>query len=202
MKAILEAIKDGRLNATVPVVIANKAEAPALAIAREFGVQAVCVPHQGLSREKHEDAVLTELAEYKVDYVVLAGYMRVLTAHFLQAFRHKDGYFKVINIHPSLLPAFPGAQAYDDAFAYGVRVSGITVHLVDEAVDHGPILAQEAFPRLESDTIDVFKERGLEVEHRLLPAVLEQISRQGIKLIGGARANRITSEAGVRSAGT
>ena len=181
MKAILEAVKDGHLDAQVSVVLSNNPDAAALETARQFGVTAVAVSNKGLTREQHEDAVIAELRKYKIDLVVLAGYMRVLTPKFLNEFRHPDGFFKVINIHPSLLPAFPGANAYDDAFAYGVQISGITVHLVDEQVDHGPILAQEPFARHADDTIESFKSRGLEVEHRLYPAVLQQIARNGLK---------------------
>jgi phosphoribosylglycinamide formyltransferase 1 len=199
MKAVLEAIRDGRLAAKVPVVLANNPDAPALEIARQFGVTTVCVPHNGLSREDHESAVLAELKKYRIDYVVLAGYMRVLTPRFLQAYRgdKAGGYFRVINIHPSLLPAFPGAKAYDDAFHYGVKVSGITVHLVDEAVDHGPILAQQAFLRLDDDTIEDFKKRGLSVEHDLLPKVLQQISVEGIKFFSRTVGDPVAGHVGV-----
>lgn len=183
MKAILQAASTGALAANVPVVISNNVEAPALETARQFGVHACGISHRGLSRQEHEDLLLAELAKHKVDFVVLAGYMRILTSHFLKSFRDPAGYFRVINIHPSILPAFPGANAYEDAFAYGVRLSGITVHLVDEEVDHGPIIAQEAFERLDSDTLESFKARGLEVEHRLYPAVLHQVALQGIHLL-------------------
>lgn len=186
MKAILSAIREGELDATVPVVISNSAEAPALDIARSFNVPAVSIPNSGLTRQQHEQCVLGELSKHKIDFVVLAGYMRVLTPHFLKEFRHPDGYYRVINIHPSLLPAFPGAHAYEDAFAYGVRLSGITVHLVDEAVDHGPILAQATFPRLPEDTIESFRARGLQIEHELYPAVLNEIAQSGIKILAGA----------------
>ncbi|HEY9791086.1 MAG TPA: formyltransferase family protein, partial [Candidatus Obscuribacterales bacterium] len=123
----------------------------------------------------------------------LAGYMRVLTPAFLQQFRHADGYFNVINIHPSLLPAFPGAHGYEDAFNYGVKISGVTIHLVDEHVDHGPILAQAAFERYDDDTLETFKARGLELEHKLYPAVLQEIARNGIKLLPS---QRVDSEKG------
>ncbi len=180
LKAILEAVKQGRVDAAVSVVISNKPEAKALQVAAEYGVKAVAIASRGLSREDHEDLLITELSKHRVDYVVLAGYMRVLTGRFLNHFRHADGYFKVINIHPALLPAFPGMHGYEDAFAYGVKVSGITVHLLDEQVDHGPILAQEAFKRLDDDTLETFKARGLEVEHRLYPAVLQAIATYGL----------------------
>jgi formyltetrahydrofolate-dependent phosphoribosylglycinamide formyltransferase len=187
MQAILEAIKQRTLDAEVAVVLSNNADAAALKTAAEYGVTASAVPNRGLTREAHEDAVLAELAKYKFDYLVLAGYMRVLTPRFLQTFKHQEGYFRVINIHPSLLPAFPGAHGYEDAYNYGVRISGITVHLVDEHVDHGPILAQESFVRREDDTLDSFKARGLAVEHKLYPAVLQQIAERGLRLLGASK---------------
>lgn len=201
MKAILEAAQRGELSARVAVVVSNNPEAPALEIARDYGVKAVAIPHRGLSRQEHERLLVAELKRHQVDYVVMAGYMRVLTPDFLQEFRHPDGYFKVINIHPSLLPAFPGAHAYEDAFAYGVRVSGITVHLVDEQVDHGPILAQEAFERFPEDTLETFKQRGLQIEHRLYPAVLEQIARCGVPVLVHTDKQRIpaTTSEGARN---
>jgi formyltetrahydrofolate-dependent phosphoribosylglycinamide formyltransferase len=182
MKAILEAVSRGELDARVSVVLSNNPAAPGLEVAKEHGIPTECVPSKGLSREAHELLVLEALSRYAVDYVVLAGYMRVLSPLFLGAFRGPEGYFYVINIHPSLLPDFPGACAYDDAFNAGVTKSGITVHLVDEQVDHGPILAQVEFERRPDDTIETFKARGLALEHELFPRVLQQIATQGIKL--------------------
>jgi formyltetrahydrofolate-dependent phosphoribosylglycinamide formyltransferase len=182
MKAILEAIAEKELDARVSVVLSNNSSAAGLEVAKEFGVPTACVPSKGKTREQHETEVLAELAKHQVDYIVLAGYMRVLTPLFLNAFKHPDGYFRVINIHPSLLPDFPGASGYEDAFAAGVPESGITVHLVDEHVDHGPILAQARFQREPGDTIETFKARGLALEHQLFPRVLQQVSKEGIKL--------------------
>lgn len=183
MESILRAINDGQLDAKVEVVISNNPAALALPTARKYGVHAVAVDNQGLSRVEHEKRVLDELSQYEIDWLVLAGYMRILTPGFLQRFKHKEGYFRVINIHPSLLPAFPGANAYDDAFKYGVRLSGITIHLADEKVDHGPILAQQSFERQDNDTLESFKQRGLAVEHKLYPAVLQSIAKHGIQLL-------------------
>ena len=182
MKAILEAIAEKQLDAQVSVVLSNNPTAGGLEIANQFGVPTTCVPSKGKTREQHEQEVLAELQKYKVDYVVLAGYMRVLTPLFLNAFKHSDGYFRVINIHPSLLPDFPGASGYEDAYAAGVTESGITVHLVDEHVDHGPILAQARFRREPGDTIETFKARGLALEHQVFPKVLNQVAKEGIKL--------------------
>lgn len=186
MGAILDAINGGRLDAEVEVVVSNNPQAPALNLAEMAGVRTLVVSHKGLEREEHERLILEGLGAYSPDFIVLAGYMRVLSPYFLKAFRASgkdaDGgdYFRVINIHPSLLPAFPGAHAYEDAYAYGVKLAGITVHLVDEKVDHGPILAQETFPRLDRDSLESFKERGLALEHILLPEVLQSIACEGV----------------------
>jgi formyltetrahydrofolate-dependent phosphoribosylglycinamide formyltransferase len=181
LKAILEAIDEGRLDASVAVVLSNKAGVGALSIAKEHSVEAVVVENQGLSRTEHEEKVLSVLNSYAADYLVLAGYMRVLSPNFLRNFRDpKLGLYRVINIHPSLLPAFPGANAYQDCFDAGLTESGITVHLVDEQVDHGPILAQKKFPRLQDDSLETFKQRGLAVEHQIFPEVLQKLATQGL----------------------
>lgn len=184
MTAILDAIESGKLDAKVQLVFSNNPDAPALALAQKRGLKTATLSHRGIAREHHEQQVLQILSQYPVDFLVLAGYMRVLSVNFLRAFKDEErGYYRIINIHPSLLPAFPGASAYEDAFAYGVRLSGITVHLVDEQVDHGPILAQESFPRFAEDSLDEFRARGLAVEHKLLPSVLQEISSRGVKLL-------------------
>lgn len=183
MEAILAAIEKGQLDAEVAVVLSNNPEAPALAIAERAGIAAVAIDSKRMNRQEHERLVIERLSTYSIDYVVLAGYMRILTPYFLKHFEDPAGFYKVINIHPSLLPSFPGKSAYEDAFAHGVRVSGVTVHLVDDKVDHGPILAQEPFPRLDDDTLEKFKARGLAIEHLLYPAVLQRISHEGIRIL-------------------
>ena len=181
LNAIIQAVEDGDLDAEIVRVISNDPEAQALTIAAQHGIETFALSHKGMKRREHEEKVLEHLKDLSIDYIVLAGYMRVLSSHFLKAFKHKDGYFRVINIHPSLLPAFPGINGYEEAFNYGVKVSGVTVHLVDEKVDHGPILAQVPFPRFAEDTLDSFCARGLSVEHSLYPSVLRQIAESGIE---------------------
>lgn len=193
LEAILNAIRNKSLEGSVEVVLSDNPAATAIDIGKRFAVPSFAVDRKGLSREEHESLMLDKLAGYSVDYVVLAGYMRVLSPYFLKKFEHERGFYRVINIHPSLLPAFPGKSAYEDAFAYGVRVSGVTVHLVDDQVDHGPILAQEPFPRLDNDTLDTFKARGLAVEHELYPAVLQRISREGVRLFPQASPQKVAS---------
>lgn len=180
LKAIIEAIRAGALDATIERVISNEPDAKALDIAREYDVSAAVISHKGLSKTEHEDKIWDEIKDLSIDYVVLAGYMRIISINFLRHFQDKLGFFKVINIHPSLLPAFPGRSGYEEAFYYGVKVAGVTIHLVDEEVDHGPIIAQQPFPRFPGDTLESFKERGLSVEHALYPAVLQQIATKGI----------------------
>jgi phosphoribosylglycinamide formyltransferase-1 len=179
LKSIIAATISGALDAEIVCVVSNNPEAYGLTVAREHGLATFALSHKGMSREEHEAKIVEHLEPYAVDYVVLAGYMRVLTGRFLGAFKDKAGYFRVINIHPALLPAFKGANGYEDAFAYGVKISGITVHLVDEQVDHGPILAQRSFDRLPEDSIETFKARGLAVEHALYPEVLAAIAAAG-----------------------
>ncbi|MEZ4490859.1 MAG: phosphoribosylglycinamide formyltransferase [Cyanobacteriota/Melainabacteria group bacterium] len=181
LNAIIQAVEDGDLDAEIVRVISNDPEAQALTIAAQHGIETFALSHKGMKRREHEEKILEHLKDLSIDYIVLAGYMRVLSSHFLKAFKHKDGYFRVINIHPSLLPAFPGINGYEEAFNYGVKVSGVTVHLVDEKVDHGPILAQVPFPRFAEDTLDSFCARGLSVEHSLYPSVLQQIAESGIE---------------------
>jgi phosphoribosylglycinamide formyltransferase 1 len=176
LEAILKSIKSGQLDAHLTAVISNKPDAAALKFAKQYDVPAVVVENAGLTRAEHEAKLLDELKKLQFDYLVLAGYMRILSAQFLKHFQDSSGFYKVINIHPSLLPAFPGASAYDDAFAAGVKESGITIHLVDERLDHGPILAQVTFDRLPQDTLEDFKSRGLSLEHQFLPATLQKIA--------------------------
>ena len=176
LRAILQAIADGKLDARPVIVISNDPAAKALSVAKEFGVRAVCIPSTGLSRGDQEKQILEVLETEEMDFLVLAGYMRILSEQFLKAYKDPRGFYRIVNIHPSLLPAFPGKSAYEEAFNYGVKVSGITIHLVDEKVDHGYILAQESFRRFDDDTLATFKARGLAVEHKLFPETLQTLA--------------------------
>jgi phosphoribosylglycinamide formyltransferase 1 len=182
LNAIIQAIADKELDAVIQTVVSNDPDAVGLTIAAQHGLETFALSHKGMKRREHESKLVEYLKDKDVDYIVLAGYMRVLSPHFLKNWHDEAGYFKVVNIHPSLLPAFPGTRGYEDAFNYGVKVSGVTVHLVDEDVDHGPILAQEPFPRFDSDTLETFCARGLSVEHALYPAVLQMIAKADGKL--------------------
>jgi phosphoribosylglycinamide formyltransferase 1 len=160
--AIADAIAQGHLDAEIAVVISNRPEAPGLALARERGFEAVALPSQGLDREAYDRQVITQLQESSVDLVCLAGYMRILSGHFIRRFPQR-----ILNIHPSLLPAFPGLDAQHQALEHGVKFSGCTVHFVDEGLDSGPILKQAVVPVLDGDTADSLSERILKEEHRI-----------------------------------
>ncbi|HET7893542.1 MAG TPA: phosphoribosylglycinamide formyltransferase [Candidatus Sulfotelmatobacter sp.] len=159
--AIADNIDAGRIaNARIAVVISNKADAPGIAIARERGLTALIIPSKGKTREEHDREVVSALQRHGVQLVCLAGYMRLLSPWFVRQFPHQ-----ILNIHPSLLPAFPGLEAQEQASAYGVKVSGCTVHFVDEELDHGPIIVQKSVDVLDTDDEHTLAARILEQEH-------------------------------------
>lgn len=181
LQAILDAIARGDLNARVRLVISNVAGVKALERAEKAGVPTKVVPHKEFANRDAFDAHLVEVVrEAGAQYVVLAGFMRILTARFLDAFPAR-----VINIHPSLLPAFPGVDAQKQALDKAVRITGCTVHLVDAGTDTGPILAQAAVPVLDDDDRDALAARILEQEHRVLPAVLQWIAEGRLTITEG-----------------
>jgi phosphoribosylglycinamide formyltransferase 1 len=158
--AIAENVRHGRIPAQIGAVISNRPEAPGLAHARELGLNALAIPSKGKSREQHDGEVIAALQAAEVELVCLAGYMRLLSPEFIRAFPQR-----ILNIHPSLLPAFPGLEAQKQAFEYGVKVSGCTVHFVDEFLDHGAIIVQKVVPVLPEDDEHTLAERILEQEH-------------------------------------
>lgn len=157
------------------------ADAPGLAKARELGLPALAVPHQGMpgGRRAHEEAVIAALRESGAEWICLAGYMRLLSPDFVAAFRRR-----ILNIHPSLLPAFPGLDAQEQAIAHGVKVSGCTVHLVDEGLDSGPIVVQRTVPVLDGDTAAALSSRILEQEHQAYPEALRRLLTEPWKIEG------------------
>jgi len=186
LQAILEAIKAGTLNAEVRVVISNKAEALGLERARLAGIPAVAISHRDYaSREAFDVALVAELRRKQVDWVVLAGFMRIVTNVLLDAFTDR-----VVNIHPALLPAFPGVQAQRQAIQYGVKVTGCTVHFVEPGVDSGPIIAQQSVEVLPADDEASLSRRLLAVEHRLLVEVLQQVALGKVHLHRGENGRR------------
>jgi phosphoribosylglycinamide formyltransferase-1 len=159
--AIAESIRAGRLaGVQIAVVISNVADAAGLAKAKELGLPTAVIDSRGRSRAEHDAAVIACLRQHRVDLVCLAGYMRLLSPEFIAAFPHR-----ILNIHPSLLPAFPGLEAQEQAFAYGVKVAGCTVHFVDEELDHGPIVVQRTIPVQETDDAHSLADRILAEEH-------------------------------------
>jgi phosphoribosylglycinamide formyltransferase-1 len=161
-EAIADNIAAGRLDADIAAVISNRPEARGLEVARRRGLHAVCIPSKGLDREVYDRMLAEELRRCRVDLICLAGFMRLLSAWFVREFP-----FQILNIHPSLLPAFPGLDAQAQALEHGVKISGCTVHFVDEYLDHGPIIIQAAVPVLEDDTVETLSARILKEEHRI-----------------------------------
>ncbi len=166
-EAIARNIASGVLDAEIAVVIANRAEAGGLAVARGLGLPAVCLPSKGLDRESYDRVLIAELERAQVDLVCLAGYMRLLSGMFTQAFPNR-----ILNIHPSLLPAFPGLDAQYQAWVHGVKFSGCTVHFVDEGLDSGPIVSQAVVAVVDEDTADTLAARILAEEHRIYSEAL------------------------------
>src|ERR1700693_4619270 len=168
-------------DARIAIVISNRSDAPGIEIARQRGLPTLVIPSKGKPREEHDRAIVSALREKKVDLICLAGYMRLLSPWFVQQFPAK-----ILNIHPSLLPAFPGLEAQQQAFAYGVRVSGCTVHFVDEELDHGAILVQKTVAVLDSDDERTLAARILEQEHIAYPEAI-RIVLEGKFDIAGRR---------------
>jgi len=182
LQAIIDAIRDGRLSATIAVVISNRAEAAGLLRARDAGIETLVMDHRAYpSREDYDRSLARELRSRDVGLVCLAGFMRLLSAEFIAAYPNA-----VLNIHPALLPAFPGLHAQRQALAHGVKVSGATVHLVDAELDAGPIVLQAAVPVRDDDTEETLAARILVEEHRLYPAAI-QVVLDGAWRIDGRR---------------
>ena len=161
-EAIARNVAAGAIDAEIAVVIANRPEAKGLETARKLGLTAVLLPSKGLDREVYDRMVVAELKKHQVDLVCLAGYMRLLSAYFVREYP-----LRILNIHPALLPSFPGLDAQHQAIEHGVKVSGCTVHFVDENLDSGPILVQAVVPVLNDDNADTLSARILEQEHRI-----------------------------------
>ncbi|MGZ4814526.1 MAG: phosphoribosylglycinamide formyltransferase [Terriglobales bacterium] len=159
--AIADNVRRGIISAQITAVISNRPEAPGLEHARQLGLNAVSIPSKGKPREQHDQEVIAALQAANVDLICLAGYMRLLSPEFIRAFPQR-----ILNIHPSLLPAFPGLDAQKQAFDYGVKVSGCTVHFVDEFLDHGAIIVQKVVPVLPEDDEHTLAARILEQEHQ------------------------------------
>jgi phosphoribosylglycinamide formyltransferase-1 len=180
LQAIIDAIADRRLDARIGVVIANRADAAGLERARTAGIDTVVLPHKGYAtREDHDAALVSALRGHGVTLVCLAGFMRLLSASFVSAFPNR-----ILNIHPSLLPAFPGVDAQRQALEHGVQVSGATVHLVTPELDAGPIVLQATVPVRPDDSVESLSARILEQEHRIYPQAIGMVLNGGWRLEG------------------
>ena len=180
LQALIDAIGEGRLRAEIAIVISNVASAAGLERARRAGIRTSVVSHRGWpSRDDYDRAVVQELRAQDVELVCLAGFMRVIGAPMLDAFPNR-----ILNIHPSLLPAFPGVDAQRQALEYGARVSGVTVHLVNAELDAGPIVLQRTVAVLDGDTVESVSERILVEEHRAYPDAVSQILDGGWRIEG------------------
>jgi phosphoribosylglycinamide formyltransferase 1 len=171
MVALADAIDNGTIpNTEIALVISDQPNAPGLNIARERGLKTVAIERAGRKREEHEQEIVSILRNERVDLICLAGYMRVLSPYFVDAFKGR-----ILNIHPSLLPLFPGLDAQRQALEHGVKVSGCTVHFVDNTLDGGPIIAQRTVPVLDGDTVEKLSARILEQEHILYPEAVATV---------------------------
>lgn len=169
-EAIANNIARRKLDAEIAIVISNRADAAGLEIARERGISMRVIASAGLEREAYDRLVIEELRTHQVDLVCLAGFMRLLSAHFIRAFPQR-----ILNIHPSLLPAFPGLDAPRQALDYGVKITGCTVHFVDEFLDSGPIVIQAAVPVLDNDTVEGLSARILTQEHLIYSRAIQYV---------------------------
>ena len=175
-------------DARITVVISNKPDAGGLATAERMGLTALSIPSKGVPREEHDRAVVATLKDHKVDLICLAGYMRLLSPWFVQQFPQR-----ILNIHPSLLPAFPGLEAQEQAFAYGVKVSGCTVHFVDEELDHGAIVVQKAVTVLDGDDEHTLAARILDQEHIAYSEAIRIVLEGAYEIVGRKLVRRNTT---------
>ena len=180
MIALADAIRDGTIrNAEIAVVLSDKATAPGLHLAAERGLTTAAIERKGRNREQHELEIISTLRSHEVDLICLAGYMRLLSPCFIDAFPGR-----ILNIHPSLLPAFPGLDAQRQALDHGVKVTGCTVHFVDNTLDGGPIIAQRVVPVMDDDTEETLGGRILEQEHRLYSEALRMVLQGKLRIVG------------------
>ena len=179
-ETIAKNVASGKIrDAEISVVISNREDAGGISKARELGLDAVVIPSKGKAREDHDREVVAALQQHKVDLVCLAGYMRLLSPWFVRQFP-----LRILNIHPSLLPAFPGLEAQEQAFAYGVKIAGCTVHFVDEELDHGPIIVQKAVPVLDDDDEKSLAARILEQEHIAYSEAIDLVLNRSFRITG------------------
>jgi phosphoribosylglycinamide formyltransferase-1 len=185
-EAIAKSVATGRIpNANIVIVISNKPEAAGLEIARRLRLKTLVIPSKGKERADHDREVVKALQDHNVDLVCLAGYMRLLSPWFVRQFPRR-----ILNVHPSLLPAFPGLEAQEQAFAYGVKVAGCTVHFVDEELDHGPIIVQRAVSVVDDDDEQTLADRILEQEHIAYTEAINIVLEGKYEIVGRRRVTR------------
>ena len=177
--ALSDAIIAGKIPARIALVVSNRPEAPGLQHARDRGYKAICIPSRGVEREAFDRMVVRELQGESVDFICLAGFMRLLSHWFISQYPNQ-----ILNIHPSLLPAFPGVHSQKQALDYGAKVTGCTVHFVDEELDHGPIIVQFPVPVLDGDTEDTLSSRILIHEHEIYPEALKIVCEGRYRIEG------------------
>ncbi|MFB3903715.1 MAG: phosphoribosylglycinamide formyltransferase [Acidobacteriota bacterium] len=177
--ALSDAIIAGKVPARIALVVSNRPEAPGLQHARDRGYKAICIPSRGIERETFDRMVVKELQAENVDFVCLAGFMRLLSSWFISQYPNR-----ILNIHPALLPAFSGTHSQKQALDYGVKVTGCTVHFVDEQLDHGPIILQYPVPVLDSDTEETLSARILVHEHEIYPEALKIVCEGRYRIEG------------------
>ena len=178
-EAIARNVQAGKIAAEIAIVISNKESAGGLDIARQLGIQAICIPSKGKEREAFEQELVAALRDAQVDLVCLAGFMRVLTPYFIRAFQGR-----ILNIHPALLPSFPGVEAQKQALDYGAKFAGCTVHFVDEGVDTGAVVCQAAVPIHDDDTVETLSARILKEEHRIYTEATNLVLGDKIRIEG------------------
>ena len=178
-EAIADNVAGGRIDASIAAVISNRPDAKGLDAARARGINALCIPSRGIEREAYDRMVVAELRKNAVDLVCLAGYMRLLSAYFVREFP-----LRILNIHPALLPSFTGLDAQHQAIEHGVKISGCTVHFVDENLDSGPILVQAAVPVRDDDTAETLSARILKEEHRIYSEAIRIVLSQNFRIEG------------------
>jgi len=175
--ALSDAIQAGEIPARIVLVVSNKPDAPGLEHARERDYETICIPSPGIEREAYDRKVVEELKARQVDVICLAGFMRLLSPWFVQQYPQQ-----ILNIHPSLLPAFPGLHSQQQALEWGAKVSGCTVHFVDEKLDHGAIIVQRSVPVLDEDTEETLSARILEQEHQIYPEALKLVCEEKVRV--------------------
>ena len=180
LQAIIQAVQKGEIKASLSLVFSNNPKAFALERAGRAGIKTLVInPDEYMNRQSYDREIIVHMKEENIDFIVLAGYMLLLSPFFIKKYHHK-----ILNIHPSLLPAFKGMHAIKDAFLYGAKSTGVTIHFVDEKLDHGPIIMQEALRIKETDTLEILEQKIHSVEHRLYPKAIDLFAQGKLKAEG------------------